>query len=315
MNFEQVQQILAIVKHLNLSKAAKELYISQPALSLALSRLEKEIGVRLFYRDGNKLVLSPAGENLTSYFNTLKDTYDQLLSKASILRQEREEYISVGFAGSAMLFLTFFVTDFLNSYEDKIINKVFASRNQLIYMLKNGQIDFAISNPPLDDGELSHINILSENIGLAVSSGHPLAEKQKVRFKELSDIEFIGMKKTHSLRHVCDELCALNGFQPVYVKECEYREYFRVIAESRGKDSFVAFCPHDSFAGNYGEGFVYIDIDAPKMFRLTALSWHTERKLQYEYKKLVEHIIENYPAQHEFNVKYNARVAGELCIL
>lgn len=54
MNYQQVKQYLTIVKHMNLSKAAEELYISQPALSLALGRLESELDVQLFYREGKK---------------------------------------------------------------------------------------------------------------------------------------------------------------------------------------------------------------------------------------------------------------------
>ena len=46
MNYQQVKQYLTIVKHMNLSKAAEELYISQPALSLALGRLESELDVQ-----------------------------------------------------------------------------------------------------------------------------------------------------------------------------------------------------------------------------------------------------------------------------
>ena len=74
MNYQQVKQYLTIVKHMNLSKAAEELYISQPALSLALGRLESELDVQLFYREGKKLIISPAGEHLYHYFKELRRT-------------------------------------------------------------------------------------------------------------------------------------------------------------------------------------------------------------------------------------------------
>ena len=50
MDYNQIQRFLMIVKHSNLSGAAKELYISQPALSLSLANMEKELGMPLFYR-------------------------------------------------------------------------------------------------------------------------------------------------------------------------------------------------------------------------------------------------------------------------
>ena len=53
MDYNQIQRFLMIVKHSNLSGAAKELYISQPALSLSLANMEKELGMPLFYRVKN----------------------------------------------------------------------------------------------------------------------------------------------------------------------------------------------------------------------------------------------------------------------
>lgn len=62
MDYNQIQRFLMIVKHSNLSGAAKELYISQPALSLSLANMEKELGMPLFYRVKNRLVLTPEGD-------------------------------------------------------------------------------------------------------------------------------------------------------------------------------------------------------------------------------------------------------------
>ena len=68
MDYNQIQRFLMIVKHSNLSGAAKELYISQPALSLSLANMEKELGMPLFYRVKNRLVLTPEGETLLENF-------------------------------------------------------------------------------------------------------------------------------------------------------------------------------------------------------------------------------------------------------
>lgn len=66
MNMNHVEQFMTIVKYMNLSRASRELYISQPALSMSLSRLESELGVQLFYREGNKLVLATTEKSSTT---------------------------------------------------------------------------------------------------------------------------------------------------------------------------------------------------------------------------------------------------------
>lgn len=62
MNFLQLEYFLTILKFNSISKAASELYITQPALSQQLIHLEKELDTKLFYRKGNSLILTEAGE-------------------------------------------------------------------------------------------------------------------------------------------------------------------------------------------------------------------------------------------------------------
>lgn len=61
MNFLQLEYFLTILKFNSISKAASELYITQPALSQQLIHLEKELDTKLFYRKGNSLILTEAG--------------------------------------------------------------------------------------------------------------------------------------------------------------------------------------------------------------------------------------------------------------
>lgn len=71
MTTKSLEYFLVVVKHLNISKAAKELFISQPALSKQISQLEAELGVSLFDRTKHSLKLTHAGEVLLSETNEL----------------------------------------------------------------------------------------------------------------------------------------------------------------------------------------------------------------------------------------------------
>lgn len=299
MNYKQIQQFLTIVKYMNLSTAARELYISQPALSLSLARMESTLNVRLFFRDGNRLILSPAGERLLEHFRKLNADFETLYEEASILNSLEEQYLTIGFSSSAMLYATLYLTDFLSSYQDKTIKKIHADNSQILTLLKSKQIDFAITSPPLEDESVSNVNIITEPIVLVVSSGHPLAKRQKVTFKELEQVEFVGLNKHHKFRSQCDQLCAQNHFTPNYVIECDYPEQRLIINESAGSKRYASFMARDSFLKYYGDGYVTIPIDSDNMSRTTALSWLTERKLQYEYKELLDYILNNFHVLYE----------------
>lgn len=81
MNFTQIQHFLTIMKYMSLTKAAKELYITQPALSHSLAKLEKELGIPLFYRDNNKLIMTKECSKIFGDFYDLYEMYENLITE------------------------------------------------------------------------------------------------------------------------------------------------------------------------------------------------------------------------------------------
>ena len=82
MRFETLREFIIVAKHLNITKAAQELYLSQPSLSARIAALEKELGYLLFDRSQNKLALTPAGSVLLEYAQRIADLHDEALEKA-----------------------------------------------------------------------------------------------------------------------------------------------------------------------------------------------------------------------------------------
>lgn len=308
MNNSQAQQFLTIVKYMNLSQAAKELYISQPALSLALSRLEKELGVRLFYRDGNKLVLSPGGEELYNYFKDLRDAHQRLVDKAETMRVKKEEVIKIGFAGSVFQFAAMYMSNFLGTYEGMVIQKVYAAPDLLTDLLLAKQLDFAITCPPLHHEQLSSVNISSEEMVVVVSAGHRLAGHESISLAELKDEKLYGMRRPHKLRMTVDEVCFQHGLTPDYAREFDYEDYFEAIQKEAGGKNFIAVCPISAVGTTYQDGYEMLRVADCKLERITALSWLTERKVNYQYRGLVDLIQTSYTRQTEFHADYVGRM-------
>lgn len=310
LSYTRIQHFLTIVKHMNLSRAAQELYISQPALSLSLSKIEEELGVSLFYRNGNKLILSSEGEALLPRFQEIQRNFDQLMEDSHKLVRAADEYITVGVVGSVMLFSTFYMTGFLTSYCGKVVKKFFADRTQITGMLLAGQLDFAIAYPPLTDADISNISLMTEPIGLAVSQNHSLAKKESVSLTDLAGTPIIGLSRHHYLRKLCDDICAQNGVKLHYLYEVEYPEYHKLIHKNAYSDSFAAFCPQDSFTGTYGDGYKFISIDHPCMCRTTSLAFLEKGNMQYKYAGFVEHIQKNFYEQHLYHAYLSSALKG-----
>ena len=102
MTTKSLEYFLVVVKYLNISKAAKELFISQPALSKQISQLEAELGVILFDRTKHSLKLTHAGEVLLSETNELFKKQDELRQRvraASSRCPEKARHCTFGRAG------------------------------------------------------------------------------------------------------------------------------------------------------------------------------------------------------------------------
>lgn len=306
MNYQQVKQFLAIVKHMNLSKAANELYISQPALSLALGRLENELDVQLFYRDGKKLTISPAGEKLYDYFVQLKDAHDKLTDTAEAIRSEGDiTALTLGFSVSALFFSTLYMSGNFESYKSVQLRKLFADPETILTLLKNKTLDFAVTCPPLEDEKITTQNIFSENFVLAVSSGHPLASRESISVAELKDIGLTGLYSHHPTRQQNDYMCAQNHVTPTYLYEFDYQEYYSAIKISAYTDKFANIIPENFFEKSYGDGYVRIPFSDGTMVRHTAISWLTEINYNLKYKDILDYIIRNIQLQQEYHVKFS----------
>ena len=174
ITYTKILHFLTVAKHLNMNSAAGELFVSQPALSLSISRLESDLGVTLFYRDRNKLILSREGEALYPRFEQLRQDYDSMLRAAKELAQPREQAVNISFSGSTYFFATFSITNLLSQYHAAVVKICFLDYQQALSMLLTKQLDFAVSSVPLSHPEVSSVTVIKEPIGLILPKGHPL---------------------------------------------------------------------------------------------------------------------------------------------
>lgn len=145
MTTKTLEYFLVVVKHLNISKAAKELFISQPALSKQISQLEAELGVSLFDRTKHSLKLTYAGEVLLSETNELFNKREELLQRVRAAGNVSENDLHLCHMPGA---LNYHVADVLAQFQSRypeIDLKLTGSLpSQIFSDLLNGKIDAGI---------------------------------------------------------------------------------------------------------------------------------------------------------------------------
>lgn len=294
MDYNQIQRFLMIVKHLNLSEAAKELYITQPALSLSLANMEKELGITLFYRVRNGLVLTTEGEALLKNFENIKAAFDDLNEKKERLKKKEDQIIRLGCMGNPLFYATLFMDNSLQ-VDGLTVKIACANAGTIVEMLTNGQLDFAIASPPLEERAIGNINLYRENIVVVTSQNHRLSGEKEISLKELEQEILYCLSRQHYFRSLCDRLCQEKGYFMTYHEEQNMLDFCKTIEEHRYADDFIAFCAEDSFDSLFGEGYISHPIQDADFTQTTVLSFMADKKMQFRYEAFVNHLVEQYP--------------------
>ncbi|QAT39760.1 LysR family transcriptional regulator [Clostridium sp. JN-9] len=181
MDFKELQYILCIAKNNSISKAAKELYISQPSLSKYLQNFERKLNIKFFDRAGNNFILTYAGETYIRYAKEIlrikKDLDDEFFD--IVHHKKGRLNVACGIVRSPYL-IPETVPRFKEKYPNVEINFLEETEsNKIDKLLINGDADIGIFNysghNPMLDCEL----LKNEEIIMVVGRNHPLAYKGK----------------------------------------------------------------------------------------------------------------------------------------
>lgn len=224
MNLKEQQYICTLADMGNMTKAANQLGISQPALSLYVSNLEKSLGVKLFERMGKRLVLTYVGELYTEKARqmlTLKDLFDAELPG-----------IIEGYKGRLRLGMQSFrsphiIPTLLKKFQNKYPNVEIVLREGnyrfLEGLLLDNQIDLLFCNCLSYNKNLQYISLRREPVLLATPPGHPNnSHSQRVTGSKYPWIDlhlflneqFILQYEGQSLRSSVDQILQDTGVKP-----------------------------------------------------------------------------------------------------
>lgn len=217
MEFLQLKYFQIVAKYEHITQAANELHISQPSLSKVITRLEQELGVPLFDRQGRNIRLNSFGKaflkRVERIFLEVEDGKRELLDMSG-LEQGR---ISIALT-SLSLFPSKFES-FLENHPNIRFRQVLASTAEMRRQLEDGTIDLCISSPRIEGPGVVCIPLITEEIFLAVPKEHRFAGRESIELREASQESFISMERGFGFRDITDEFCRSAGFQPNIIFE------------------------------------------------------------------------------------------------
>lgn len=214
MNYEYYKIFFSVGKHKNITRAAEELFSSQPAVTRVIKSMEKEFGCQLFIRGKHGVEFTREGQNLYS----LIETPCNLLMHA-----DQELYQSVGWKsgtihiGATDMALQCFLFDFLESFRKNAgINfKLYTgSSSQMISRLRKGEIDVVFNTTPFSNAQSLSVTPVYRFTDILVGGLlYRDLQGRRVSLKELRHHPFILLSRDMQFRQFCDDFFRKSGIR------------------------------------------------------------------------------------------------------
>jgi DNA-binding transcriptional LysR family regulator len=209
VRLEQLEYIAAVVRHGSLRRASEELHISQPALSEAVSKLERELGVNLLERKRSGARISPRGQELQQFMSDVLDAADRLRDAAG--RQSLStKTLRLGTVSTAMSsLLAPALRTFRSQHPEVTVEVLNTQQSQIFEGLTEASYDLGLINLLPNEEPPVHLHAMTLATGRPVAvlpMGHRLAGHSEVTVDELRSESFVGMRAGYAMHHFVHRL-------------------------------------------------------------------------------------------------------------
>ena len=223
MNLNQLEYFVCAAHHLNFTKAAKECYISQTAMTQQIQALERNIGVQLFIRDKHHMELTTAGKVYLKEAKAILKRNDEAIRLARMASTGMDGELSVGFiSGFGQSDGYELLRGFHEAFPDIKLKFFRNTMSGLMEYLQKGECDIAFTVQPHQRAyeNMNRQYIRSYPLYVVMSRNNPLAEEKEITCKELKDQAFIIMQPAARSRDEMEEMLWVyqrGGFLPQVV--------------------------------------------------------------------------------------------------
>lgn len=291
MDTRQLAYFVQVAKDNSFTVAARNLHLSQPALSKMIKKLEEDLGVQLFDRSEHKMTLTDTGEKLFEEGQKLLLEMDSITEAIQDTKNLRTGNVSVGIP--PVIGTSYFpplIANFRQDYPGINLSIIENGAVTVYEMVEKGFVDLGLVILPELSDRIEYIPVTEDEVVLIVHNDHPLAEKEKVTFEDLKDESFALLNETFLLHHHVIKACREAGFEPnVYFKSSQWDFLTELVCLNQG----VSILPRPILARFNSKSIKQIPIDHPEMKWRIAIILKKNRYISFAAKKFIEYIREH----------------------
>lgn len=214
MDLRQLRYFVAVAETRHMRRAAEQLHLSQPPLSRQIQLLESDLGVQLFDRTAHGMSVTPAGQELLRYAYNIQNLVKRASEDVRRAGTGQLGRLDVGVYGSSVFgVVTDLLTAFRQKHPDVELVLHHAQTPVQVPALRQGRVLLVFERLLPHDTDIQVELVAQEDLKIALSAGHPLAQQECINFSALKNECFI-VGSSPAAAATAIQLCRAHGFEP-----------------------------------------------------------------------------------------------------
>ena len=219
---DQLKMLHAISHEGSFKKAAEKLYVSQPAVSLQIQNLERQLNTPLFYRDKRQVRLTETGQLLIKYCDRILNLCEETCRALDELHTLQSGTLIIGASQTTGTYLMpRLIGLFRHKYPQITVELQVHSTRKVAWGIANGRIDLAVVGGEVPQELKEVIEIISyaeDELALILPLSHPFSALKSIQKEDLYRLRFIALNTQSTIRNVIETTLNQNGIDSRYFK-------------------------------------------------------------------------------------------------
>ena len=208
ISLRQLQVFESVARHLNHSRAATELFLSQPAVSMQIKQTESVVGLPLFEQVGKKLYLTEAGRELLHYSRSILQLVDEMDAVFGEMKGLERGHLNISVVSTANYFMPQLLAKFIQAHPKIKVSLSVANRDAVIKQLNENSADLAIMGQPPEGTDMLAEPFMENPLVVIAAPSHPLATAKKILPRQLAKETFLLREQGSGTRGVVERYFA-----------------------------------------------------------------------------------------------------------
>ncbi len=214
ITIRQLQVFASVAKHLSYTRAAEELHLTQPAVSMQIKQLEKSVGLNLFEQIGKKIYLTEAGNVVLEHAISITSKLKSIENDLEQLKGIDGGRLTVCIASTVNYFATRLISRFSQAYPSVQISLDVTNRHDLLKRLETNEPDLVLMGRPPSSADLTSTAFMDNPLVIIANPHHPLAGKAKIPIKRLAGEKFVLREQGSGTRSAMEDIFKKHQVEP-----------------------------------------------------------------------------------------------------